>query len=271
MRLKAVYENEADIPAEYKALFVQRGDVWEIQVDGMKTQGDVDRLQSSLTKERNDHKETKEKLRPYTDTFGERTADEIQTELDRIPELEATGGNGEIDETKIEKIVETRVNAKVTPLQRELDKVTRERDEAVTERDGLSTEKRKRTVGDAIREGAKSIKVQDGAVDDILMYEGHFEINEAGEVVTNEASGRPGLSAEAWLQDMQDKRPHWWGPSKGGNAQGSGTGGALAGNPWTKEGWNMTAQGQLVATNRAKAEQLAAAAGSKIGAVQPPA
>jgi hypothetical protein len=83
----------------------------------------------------------------------------------------------------------------------------------------------------------------------------------------------PGLDAKLWLQDMQQKKAHWWPPSQGGGAGGSGGGGGnFPNNPWSKQHWNLTKQGEAVRTlGEEKAKQMASAVGSHIGAIAPPA
>ena len=79
--------------------------------------------------------------------------------------------------------------------------------------------------------------------------------------------------AKEWLKDMQEAKPHWWPASQGGGAGGGrgGLGGARADNPWTKEGWNLTKQGQFVRQfGDAKALEAAKAAGlSGLGSTKP--
>ena len=72
-----------------------------------------------------------------------------------------------------------------------------------------------------------------------------------------------------WLSDLQTKKPHWWGETVGGGAAGSNSGFSGINNPWTADNWNMTEQGKLYAKNPAKAEQMAKAAGSSVGASKP--
>ena len=74
-----------------------------------------------------------------------------------------------------------------------------------------------------------------------------------------------GLSPKEWLAEMKDEAPHWWPPAVGGGAKGGqGGGGSFTGadNPWSKDGWNITKQGQLVT-------QLGAAylGGTRLGAL----
>ena len=87
--LKAVYDSLEDIPEsveDFRSLFVERDGRFELSgLPGVKTAADIERLQKNLNLERESHKQTKEKFRP----FAELDADEVFTKLDRIPELEA--------------------------------------------------------------------------------------------------------------------------------------------------------------------------------------
>ena len=65
------------------------------------------------------------------------------------------------------------------------------------------------------------------------------------------------------------------GKPKGKGADGEGAGGPGAGgdigkgNPFSKAGWNMTAQGKLYTANKVEAERLMKSAGVTLGAVAP--
>ena len=115
------------------------------------------------------------------------------------------------------------------------------------------------------------MKVVDTAIEDVtLLAERIFTIDETGKVVAKDNVGcTPGISPEVWLNEMQQKRPHWWGPSAGGGAGGNRGGGSFTSNPWSAEGWNMTQQGQIYNENPAKAEQMARSAGTSIGGQRP--
>ena len=74
-----------------------------------------------------------------------------------------------------------------------------------------------------------------------------------------------------WIKEMEESRPHWFPLSQGGGARGGG-GGVTTGkeNPWSVEGWNVTGQGKVVREQgEAKAAEMAARVGSKLGAVRP--
>lgn len=266
--LKATVKDINEVPEAFRGEYKQQGDVWVIDLEGgLKTQEDVTRLTGALQKERNDHSATKTKLRP----FEGMNIDEVTAQLARIPELELAA-EGKIDDKKINAIVETRLAAKVAPVQRQLDLANNQLVEANKTIETFKSEKTTRTIHDAVRSAASKNKVLDTAIDDALLVgERTLEIDAAGNVVTRDNVGfTPGVSAEVWLTEMQQKRPHWWGPSQGGGAGGGGGGGGPVKNPFTHENWNLTEQGRLYQIDPTKAEQLAKAAGTTVGGGRPP-
>lgn len=270
MAIKAVVEKLEEVPEQYRDLYTERNGKFEITgVEGMKTEADVTRLSSALEKERNDHKKTKQTW----SVLGERKPEEVVAALDRIPELEAAA-EGKVDDNKLNELVEKRIGTKTGPLQREIDKLKKdnaEKDEVIT---GFKAKERQRTIHDSVREAiGKSQGFQGAAVEDALLFaERMLDVTEEGKVVTKDNVGvTPGVDAVVWLSDMQQKKPHWWGTSSGGGAGGNnGKGGGAGGaNPFSADGWNLTEQGKIVKENRARAEQLATAAGTRIGGPRP--
>ena len=64
MKLKLVVEKLDEIDSKYHDLYTEKDGKYEFTgVEGIKTQADIDRLQTALTKERADHKSTKEKYK----------------------------------------------------------------------------------------------------------------------------------------------------------------------------------------------------------------
>lgn len=269
MGIKAIIEKLEDVDEKYRDLYTEKNGKFELTgVEGMRTEADVTRLQTSLEKERKDHKESKAKWA----ALGDRKPDEVIALLDRIPELEAAAG-GKLDENKINELVEKRIGSKVAPLERKV----KELSETVVAKDNeinaFKTEKTSRTIQDAVREAVGKVQgFQSVALEDALLFgERHLHLNEEGKVVTKENVGvTPGIDASVWLTEMQQRKPHWWGPTGGGGASGSGRGNANSGkNPFTHEHWNLTEQGQLIKENRARAEQMAKSAGTTIGGKRP--
>jgi len=275
MALEAIHSNLEDIPEQYRDLYSERNGQYELTgINGVKTQADIERMQVGLQKERDEHKATKQKLEPWRN-LGE--FEEVQTKLDRIPELEAAA-DGKVDEDKLNDLVEARIKTRLAPVEREnttLKQQIEERDASISE---YKTKENKRKIEDAIRPVLVEAKVLDSAQEDALMLaERLFEVREDdGEVVMRDQVGyTPGITPKDWLSEIQKTRQHWWPPSQGGGAGGGGGGnlGVNGGrNPWSKDHWNVTEQGQVVREHGSeKAQALAKQAGSSIGSIAPPA
>lgn len=266
MTLKAVLDTLDDIPEHFHSLYTERNGKFELTgIEGVRTQADVDRLQAALSKERSEHKATKEKF----SAFANLDPQEVLAKLDRFPELEEAA-KGKLDDAKIEELVSKRIKSKLSPLEREISELKAqlsEREQLIADFKAKETQ---RTIFDKVREAATSAKILPEAMEDaLLLAERVFEVTEDGRVLTKDNVGvTPGVDPTVWFTDLQSKRPHWWGPSSGGGASGSKTPGGMQ-NPFSYEHWNLTEQGKLLTTNRARAEQLAKAAGTTIGGPRP--
>ena len=179
MALKLIYDSQDDIPEQHRDLFTERDGKFHLTgVEGMKTQADIDRLQSALTKERGDHKVTRDKLALFNDLDPE----EVHTQLDRLPELEAAAGD-KLDEAKIEELVEAKLRTKIAPVERERDKAIKERDEARGEAETAKAEIKQGKIRQAVTEAAIAGKVVDTALEDVtLIADRMFEVNDDGSV-----------------------------------------------------------------------------------------
>lgn len=268
--LKAFVAKLEDVEEGYRPLYQERNGRFELQVqiegiDGVKSYSDFANLNEALRKERKDHKAAKDKLLP----LGERKIEDVVSILDRLPELEALA-EGKVDDTKINGLVEARIKTKLAPIERENQTLKQQLGERDKEIGTFKAEKRKRTIHDSLRAAiAKEEGFVPTAVDDALMAaDVLFDVNEDGAVLTKDDAMDP----KSWLISMQNKRPHWWGPSGGGGAGGSGqrSGGVGGGkNPWSAEHWNMTEQGNIYKADKDRAEKLAKQAGTSIGGRRP--
>lgn len=260
------YADAESVPSAVKHLYKEVDGKWVlIKPSEIRTVQDIANVQEGLRKEREDHKETKLALR----AFGDLDPADVLSKLDRIDELEAAAG-GKLDEEKINQIVESRIKAKTAPLERQLSLLVEERDTLKGQLGDFQKKDKRRTIHDHIRKAATAAKVRDTAMDDaLLMGEMVFDIDEAGRVVTKDNVGiTPGIEPSVWLTEIKTARPHWWPESQGVGATG-GAGGAGGSNPFSHDNWNLTQQGALLSTDRAKAEQMARAAGTTIGGPRP--
>ena len=274
LQLKAIYEKLEEIPEAFRELYTERDGKFAVSaIDGMKTQIDVDKLSEAARKERALHQETRQKLVVWN-TLG-KTPEEVQDLLDRMPELEAAAAGKGVDETKIEALVTSRLNRQLVPLQRQLTEKDTKLKELTDLTGVLQAERVTRTVHDNVRAAATKLKVIPEAMPDVLMLaERMLEIDEDGKTVrTKDQVGvTPGVSPEVWLTDMQRSRPHWWPPSQGTGAQGSGGGGGnlMGENPFSRPGWNLTLQGQILTKEPERAKQLMRQAGCTSPGIMPP-
>lgn len=277
MSLQAIHDNIDDIPEVYRDLYTEKAGKFELTgISGVKTQADFDRVYSSLTKEKNDHAAAKQALEPWS-ALGD--LEELQTKLDRIPELEAAA-EGKLDDAAIDEIVNRRLEgtlkSREAPLQRQISQLTKDNTTLAEENAAFKAADVKRSIHDSVRKELTDQKVIPEAHEDALfLAERVFEVREDdGAIVTRDGVGvTPGVEAGVWLQDMQEKRPHWWPASQGGGAQGGGRAGAGmqgASNPWSSEGWNVTKQMEVARTKgRDYASQMAVAAGTTLTGGRP--
>lgn len=276
MALKAQIDSLEDVAeglrTEYKEMTdpTSKKTVFVLDIDGtIDPLPGVKALKDESARRRIENTNLKGQMDKFK-VLGDKDPAEILTLLDRIPELEAAA-EGKLDEAKINGIVEGRLKSKLGPLERERDQLRTQLGEKDKVIEGYTAKERARLIGGALSKAARELKAVDSALEDIELYGDRiFEVTEEGNVVTKDGVGvTPGLSAKDWLTDMQSKRPHWWGPSTGGGA-GGGRGGPAGGvNPWKAETWNVTEQGNIVRTDRARADKLAAAAGTKVGGLKP--
>jgi hypothetical protein len=280
--LELFYATEDEIPEGYRQLYVERNGRFEFNgVKGIKTQADVDRLTVALAKERKDHKEVKDRFAVYADLGDPNEVIEKIGQVESLSEqVEALKQGGQFDEVKAEPIIKARVNQAVGPLEREkqnlqrqLDAVNGKLNTVEQEKNQLSTTIVMDRVERAVRDAAIEAKVLGTAVYDVISRARNIFEYDEGRIVTKDGTeATAGLTPKEWLKDMIEKAPHWWPTSAGGGAGGGGPGGFEGkSNPWSKAGWNITAQGAYVkAHGETKAKEQAARAGSSWGATKPP-
>lgn len=268
--LKAKYDNKEDIPAGFEELFEERGandegegGQWLLKrdaIEGIKTEGDVQRVQRALSKATTEKKELKKKL----DAFGDHDPEQLAKDLDELEELRAKAAGGDDpDDAQKEEIIQKRIEAAKRPLERKLAELEKERDEYKGQTEELVTQRMVDRRESHMRKAATAAGLRNEAIEDAILYADHFEENDEGKFVTKEdvPGVTPGLDAEVWFSEMKDKRPHWWPASQGGGAEGNRGGSPGASNPFSQSAWNKTEQGRLAQSDPKKAEQFAKRAG----------
>jgi hypothetical protein len=269
--LEISYDSLSNVPEVFRPLYAEKdGKAVLTGINGLKTQSDINNLQEALRKERADHAAVKTALNPWN-SFGKKP-EEIQAQLDRIAELEASAG-GKVDDKKLNELVEARLGQKIGPIERQLKDTTTLLDTTTKERDTFRDQLYRRDMSDAVRGIANEMKVVPTAMADVELFaQFALERQEDGTYITKSGipNVTPGLDPKGLLKEMQKHRPHWWPASAGGGAGGGG--GEFGGdkNPWSAGGWNLTEQGKVIREHgMTKAQELAKLAGSSVGATKP--
>lgn len=279
MALKSNYatkeEFEAEVAEQYRDLYTEKAGKYDLTgIAGVRGAAEFSRIDAALKAERSEHTKTKAKLAKW----GEHDPDEVIPKLDNLDALIAQAGAGD-DKNKVAELVERQVEARIKGIKAPLERQLREANEALKAATGeVSTYKAKdirRAIRDAVDSAMVEMKVRDEAREDVRQIaESIFEVGEDGAVRTRDQVGvTPGIDPKGWILEVQPKKPHWWPPSQGGGAPGSRGGGGGGGgeNPWARENWNVTKQGEYVRKHGAeRAAQAARAVGSSLGATQPP-
>ncbi len=273
MDLKAVYENleefEAAVDEGFRGLYSERDGKYELTgIAGVKTATDVDTLNTTLKRVREERKQVKLKLAK----FGKLDAEQVQSNLDEIEDLrakleiaEAAAGDGKVDDAQIQKRVDAQTAGQLRPVERERERLQKETEEqkaviALHEQNNTN-----RMITDSVRTAAGEAKIVVSAMEDVLMLsERVFEVTEDGSVLTKDGIGAtPGIDPAVWLTEMQSMRPHWWPTSVGGGASGgNGTGVGMIDNCF-KPGphFNMTKQAELYKSDPVKYASMKRSAG----------
>ncbi len=268
MALNVVHDTLEEIPEAHRELYSEQGGKFILTgIVGVKTQDDITRLQTALEKERGETKAAKTAL----GVWGELNHEEVKGKLDRFDELELAAKD-KIPDEKLEEMAEARARTRINPIERQNKQLTEERDALTMKLAEFQGRETRRTIHDNVRKQLIEQKVVSSAHEDALMLaERVMEITEDGKVLTKDGVGvTPGIDPGLWLSEMQPKREHWWTQSVGGGAGGGSSQQTFGKNPWSEDHWNLSEQGRVYREQgKDKAEMMASAAKSKIGATAP--
>lgn len=227
----------------------------------------VTKLQGVVEKERRNASEHATALKPWKTLFGDKKAEDIQAELDRIEEYKLAA-KGKLDEGELEARVTARLGSATKPFERKLNEAAEKLAAAEKTIGEYQAKERRSLVHSAVREAALASGALPESYADggglLAVLEGVLEVTEDGKVQSRDGAGYPaGLDVAKLLQQVQARQGYFWGPSKGGGANGGNGGSRLpAGtNPWKKETFNRTEQMRLLKESPELAKQYQSAAG----------
>lgn len=273
MVLEIEYASMDDVPDGYADLYEEKGGKAVFNgIKGIRTQADVTKLERSLAAEREETQKWKDRFSPWS----EMDHDDVTEQLASIPELRKIAESKGVDEDQIANMVRDRVERETAKEQRKREKAEAERDEALGQVEQFKAAEVRRSIIADVTAAAqsKAIGLRAEAIEDACELGLRlFERTEDGDTVTRDGVGvTPGLTPEDWLDELREKKPHWWPESVGAGARGSGRGGGLdaKGACFSHEGWDVTAQGRLVRdVGEAKAKEIAARYGTTLGGKRP--
>lgn len=268
MLLKAILSDIGEVDEKFRDAYTQQGDKWVLQVEGMKTQADIDRLNSALTNERTQHAATKVTLKASNDklaAFGELDPEDVTTRLERLETYET--GNKVPDlaknfettvQARVAQVLEGKVKSETQKLQRQLDEANGKVTSLTGQVGEFATRENTRTVHDAIRGEAVKAKVLPEAIPDLLLVAGQELKLVDGKVLTED-----GKDPVQVIEEYKQKRPYFWPAAQGAGGRGNGLGGGDMGgeNPFIRSNWNQTKISQLVQKDPTRAAKLAEVAG----------
>jgi hypothetical protein len=270
--LELSYDDEDAIPAEYRKLYTEKDGKWTFgAIKGLATDSRTPGLEKALKTEREANKKLKADLAKVKDINLDTLHDDM-AELEELRVLKESGG-GKPDDATIARLVDAQVTRKTAGLTRENLALKEKLGTAESRAAELETGIKRSKISDAARTAAAKAKVVPEAMDDVLLYaEKLFDVDESGAITARDNVGvTPGIDIEAWISDRVKDRPHWFPRTNGGGSRGDLGSGNRSANPWSKAGWSLAAQGEVVkAKGEAAARQMAEAAGSKLGATRPP-
>jgi hypothetical protein len=261
VKLKYIVTNESELPtdAALRALYIQTGDKWVLDIEGAVPKTQLDDF-------RTNNVELKKKLDAYG-ALGEGITPERVKELIEKEEF-FKGGNAKTAEQ-----INAEVERRVAELKVAQEKALKERDDKIST---LTGDLESHVIDQSLIAAGSELGLRATAHED-LTFRGRkaFKLDEHRKPVAIGADGQvqygptgEPLSPKDYVGQLLKTAPHLFDPSAGSGAGGSGAGGGQRGaggaNPFKKETFNLTAQSELLRTQPDQARQMAAAAGVKI-------
>jgi len=261
MALKFKVKSKDEVPAELQSLYVERDGAWVLDADGAVDKARLDEFRTSnvaLIKERDELKQRFDGIDPD----AVRKLEGEKRKLEEAQQLKA----GEV-----EKVVETRVRAVKSDLDRQLAGVTSERNALNARLTAIQIDQA--VVTEATKRGLRATAIPDitsRARNTFRLVNGVPQALEAdGQTVRVGRDGLTPLSLAEWIDGQVSEAPHLFESNAGGGGGGAtsqygngsgGVGNRSVKNPFRKESWNLTEQMQLQKTDPALAARMKAAA-----------
>lgn len=252
--LKFILDNLDSVPEAMRSLYRQREDgKWILQVEGAVPAEKLAEFRDNNTKLLKD-------LEKFKDVDPVKYAELLKIETDLR--------NGKVKDGKtVEEIVAERTDAMKKAHEKQVGELSKTVETTTTELSRLK-------ISDAAVAVATELGLRPTAREDLVgRVTQLFRLKDGKPVAVNPdgseiyGSGAEPLSIKEYVGGLVEKAPHLFEASQGSGAHNNGKppiGGRITVNPWKKETWNVTKQGQLFKENKELARKMAAEAGHKI-------
>lgn len=263
--IKSTYDSADEIPEQYRELFVQRGDKFEIAIEGVKPESAFEGQKRALEAERERARQIEQHWKQWA-PLAKHDPAHIQSILDKLPEYEALAKQGNDQAQRLEEIASARVKAATLPLERERESLREQHAQAMARLQELEASDTKRRIADAIRSASQRVGLDPDSAEDAIML-GSVSLEVAADGVVQVRDGVPGVpagvDAERWLAHIRDSgmRPRWWAENVSGGLRGGQHRTSGPANPWAKDSFNLTEQSRIESSDPALARRLRDSAG----------
>jgi hypothetical protein len=253
MTLKFKYNSKDQIPSDHQAFYTERDGAFVLNAEGIVEKSRLDEFrQQNIT--------LKNKLDELTTRFDGIDPDHVRAQLEEKRRLEEAQA---LKAGEFEKILESRSKALKSDFEKQLSTV-------VSERDTLNSKLTDIQINQGVIIAGTKRGLRSSAIPDITARARNtfklvngvpraFEPD--GSTVRAGRDGVTPMTIEEWIDSQVSDAPHLFESNAGSGAAGNSSGGtAEANNPWKRESWNLTKQGELLTKDPARARALQAAA-----------
>jgi hypothetical protein len=269
------------VPESVRPYFVETDDggVFRLLVDGVAPKEKFEEFRSNNTDLNKRLAEAERQMTVYRAINED--PDKLKQDYDRLLKLEQRFKDKDlIDKDGFEKAVEQRTSEMKSASEGQIRALSEALNKAISERDQAIQDNERIIIHRAITDAALAAKAIPGAIPNILDQAARdgWTLNDKkqpimmrnGEIVFGENGVDP-LSPKEWAaRSLHDSCPWFFNTAAGTGATGNSVPGGPT-NPWTRDNWNLTKQGEYIQKEGlAKAEAMARAAGSSITAIHPP-
>ncbi|PWJ81500.1 hypothetical protein C7441_11032 [Pseudaminobacter salicylatoxidans] len=270
MALKTILDSLDGVDDAFKDQYEEKDGKFVLQIEGIDDHPAVVSLRNGHNNSKRERDEARRKLTEAEAKLRVLPEGFDIAEYERL-KAEDEARQADPDNKDVRKQVETAVAAKDRQWQARHEAAMNAKDVIIAERDGtiesLGGDLRRTLVEDGLTKALVKAGIKPTLMKAAQrMFEGDVEVvEEDGKRVARMKTDLGGDEVERFIMNwsQSEEAKDFIAPMRGADERGSDTRRNAGPNPFAKDGWNITQQGRLINSDRAKAEQLAKAAGFK--------